>query len=288
MRDDDALRDLVAAQLAGWSSDGQPLNTDAERSTAILYASDIQRRITRRKLILRYLDRQAPEKDGRSAIVTAGPPGAGKSTMLAEHVADLDGYRLLDADIIKEYLIEEAIRDGIYNDLLTSDLADGHCIAPGELSPLVHRESTSLIDIIRRICLGARENIVVEGTLFWHTQGPDIFREIEAANYSTLDVLGLEVDRETAHRQALSRWWDGRAKWIAGEDDLGGRFTPPAAIDNCYREPATDEATSVCGQHALQMIDLAQKGSIPSVSVTIFRRTVDGQLEPAVKKEHFE
>lgn len=44
----------------------------------------------------------------------------------------------------------------------------------------------------------------------------------------------------------------------------------------------------MCGEHALQMIDLAQKGSIPSVSVTIFRRTIDGQFEPAVEKEYSE
>ncbi len=57
-------------------------------------------------------------QDGRSAIVTAGPPAAGKSTALHAEIVGLDTYRILDADIVKEYLIEQALDDGIYDDLL--------------------------------------------------------------------------------------------------------------------------------------------------------------------------
>lgn len=64
MNDDDALRDLAAAQLAHWSSPGQSLNTDTATSTAILYAGDFRRRFTRQKLIRRYRDRRTPARDG--------------------------------------------------------------------------------------------------------------------------------------------------------------------------------------------------------------------------------
>src|ERR1700753_2430262 len=43
------------------------------------------------------------------------------------------------------------------------------------------RESTALIDQIRQICVARRENIVVEGTLTWTGQGPQVFGELAAA-----------------------------------------------------------------------------------------------------------
>jgi hypothetical protein len=46
----------------------------------------------------------------------------------------LGDYRVIDADIIKDYLIEQALDDGIYDHLLAEILADRHTLAPHELS----------------------------------------------------------------------------------------------------------------------------------------------------------
>lgn len=229
-----SLRDEVVAQLAALSAPGQPLNTAAETSTWIRYAGDPLRASMRKTIIRRYLDRESPQCEGRSAILTVGPPGAGKTNMLRSQVPDLASYRILDADIVKDYLIEAAVGDGIYDDLLAHELPDRHTIAPRELAALVHDESTNLINEIRKHCVEQRENIVVEGTLKWPDQGPDVFSQLADAYYSSVEVLGIEVDPDTAHRQALSRWWSGRTRWVAGTDTLGGRFTPPDAIDGCY------------------------------------------------------
>lgn len=43
--------------------------------------------------------------------------------MLRAVVADLDDYRVIDADIITDYLIGEAIDDGIYDHLLAEILS---------------------------------------------------------------------------------------------------------------------------------------------------------------------
>lgn len=282
MTDSDSLRGEVAAQLVALSAAGQPLNTDAAICTAKRYAGDASRFAVRKHLIGRYLERQTPRRDGRSAIITAGAPGAGKTRMLHTQVCDLDDYRILDADIVKDYLIEQALEDGIYDDLLDHPLADGHSLAPGELAALVHRESAELIDRIRKICVDKRENIVVEGTLSWKDQGRNVFGELAAADYSSVQVLGIEADRQVAHEQALSRWWGGRRKWAEGADVLGGRFTPPDAIDSCYGAASM----SRCAEHALALIDLAQSGEIASVQVTIFRRAVDGALEGHIVKEY--
>jgi len=283
-----SLRDEVAAQLAALSAPGQPLNTAAETSTWIRYAGDPLRASMRKTIIRRYLDRESPQCEGRSAILTAGPPGAGKTNMLRSQVPDLASYRILDADIVKDYLIEAAVGDGIYDDLLAYELPDRHTIAPRELAALVHDESTNLINEIRKHCVEQRENIIVEGTLKWPDQGPDVFSQLADAYYSSVEVLGIEVDPDTAHRQALSRWWSGRTRWVAGTDTLGGRFTPPDAIDGCYPTPHTADALSHCGDHALQLIDLAQSGVIPSVKITIFRPSAAGSLEPTVEKAYLQ
>jgi 2-phosphoglycerate kinase len=109
---DDNLRAKVAEQLTTRSAVGGPLHRDAAECTARRYATDVSRAAFRKHIIDRYLVRENPRHDGRSAIITAGAPGSGKSSMLRSWVADLGEYRVIDADIIKDYLIEKALDDG--------------------------------------------------------------------------------------------------------------------------------------------------------------------------------
>jgi hypothetical protein len=264
----------VAAELNALSDKGQALNTYANHCTYTLYASDSGRRHFRKSVVKKYLGISSPQM-GRFVIVTAGPPGSGKTTLLHAQVSKLTDYRILDADIVKDYLIEQALSDGIYDHLLLQQLTDGHCIAPRELAPLVHRESTALIDQMRQICVGRGENVVIEGTLTWSGQGPQIFGELAASKYTSVEVFGVEIDKATAHEQALSRWWGGRQRWASKKDRLGGRFMPPGFIELCY----SGTAQSVCSANALNMINLAQSGAIPSLRVMIFNRDPSGAMK---------
>ncbi len=268
-------RAAVAAELTVLSDKGGSLHTDANHCTNTMYGSDTGRRRFRKRVIQQYLGLSSPQVGGRLAILTAGPPGAGKTTLLHTHVPNLGHYRILDADIVKDYLIRQALADGIYDDLLDQELADGHRISPRELAPLVHRESTALIDQIRQICVSRSENIVVEGTLSWNGQGPQVFGELAASGYTSVEVYGVETDRATAHEQALSRWWDGRRRWASGKDPLGGRFLPPAFINMCY----LGTARSLCSANALEIINIARSGLIPNVHVRIFNRQPNGTFK---------
>jgi hypothetical protein len=204
-------RAAVAAELNALSATGHALNTDANHCTDTMYKSDSGRRHFRKGVVNKYLALSSPQV-GRLAIVTAGPPGAGKTTLLHAQVYNVAAaYRILDADIVKDDLIEQALSDGIYNHLLARQLVDGYPISPRELAPLVHRESTVLIAQIRQICVASGENVVIEGTLTYPPQGPQIFGELAKSKYTSVEVFSVEIDQATAHAQALSRWWDGRA-----------------------------------------------------------------------------
>ncbi|MGV9747951.1 zeta toxin family protein [Rhodococcus zopfii] len=196
MSDFSSSREAVAAQLADLSAPDAPLNTDSPLNTTRLYAVSVRRRVFRKTVIDRYLDSTPmPPREGRSALITAGPPGAGKSTLLSRQIADLQDYRRLDADEVKDHLIRQAVTDGIYGDLLERPLADGHPIAPRELAALVHHESTALIDQIRRICTDRQENVLIEGTLRWPDHGQHLLAELAAADYTSVRVIGVEVPR---------------------------------------------------------------------------------------------
>jgi hypothetical protein len=288
MRPSPDLRARVAAQLTKLSAPGAPLHRDSDLSTTRLYPrGDIGRARFQRDTIDWYLSQANPRLGGRTAIVTAGPPGAGKSSLLKARIADLDEYRVIDADIIKDHIIRQAIADGIYDRLIAAaPFADGFGLAPRELSALVHEESVRLAEAIRETCTSLRENVVIEGTLTWQLQGPRIFRELADNDYFDVEVYGIDIEQEEAHESALDRWWKLRLEWAKDQDPLGGRFTPADAIDVCY---PTAGAESVCTASAKNFINTAiQTGEIPRVHVTILRRAATGPMEVIYERSYLQ
>ncbi|MFD9669975.1 hypothetical protein ACFWAY_51980 [Rhodococcus sp. NPDC059968] len=111
---------------------------------------------------------------------------------------------MLDADIVKDYLLRDAIEQGIYIDLLSIDLADGHRLMPRELATLVHTESTKLLDIITEICLSRGENLVLEGTFSWPGLGPRLLRDLAYADYEKFTILDVEAPQNITRARALT------------------------------------------------------------------------------------
>jgi hypothetical protein len=115
------------------------------------------RRITapaRRELHGRLIDEAraaAPEvQSQRRALVLAGPPGAGKSTVLKSLLGDnMSSFLVIDADDFKRALLHQAEADGSYEGWIkpeaVSELeAAGERFFPLELASLVHEESPQL------------------------------------------------------------------------------------------------------------------------------------------------
>lgn len=223
---------LVAADLEELSSESGPIRTDGPRSTVeSLSARELTIRTV--EVAQEYLARQTGvSADGRAAVVTAGPPGAGKSTALAGTGFSGNGFRDIDPDVVKELLIQRALKDGSFNDLLTIKLADGKPVRPMELSSLVHRESVKIADAVLAVCVAQGENVIVHGSLAWDGQPKTLVEGFEAANYEELMIIDVEVPLVSALQQSLNRWWIGRNN---PADQLGGRFVPRRFIESLYR-----------------------------------------------------
>ncbi|GAF46538.1 hypothetical protein [Rhodococcus wratislaviensis] len=146
MNSPDPLRGKVAAQLTAMSIPCGPLHTKSDASAMIRFAASPTRLRLRRTVIDRYLARKPRCAKDVRRFSRAGAPGAGKSTLLRDRIPDLDGYRSLDADVVKDHLIEHALRDGDYAELLGTELADGATLVPRELAALLHDESSAPID----------------------------------------------------------------------------------------------------------------------------------------------
>lgn len=132
-----------------------------------------------------------------------------------------DGWRRLDADIVKDYLLQDLIAAGDVEDVLALSLADGRAVMPRELAGLVHTESVLILDSLRADCLRRGENVVAEGTLVWESAARRLLNELTQRAYREVSIVDVEVPAEVAKAQTVDRWWAGRRD---RGNELGGRW----------------------------------------------------------------
>lgn len=253
------LRDRTAAELARFLADAtldDPWSDEDGANSRTVYAPDgylyeASRLRFHETLLAAHLDATAaPVADGTLAVVvTAGPPGSGKSTALRA-MPDLDGYRHIDADDFKDPLLERALADGLLDAWTATVLPDGRPVQPRELAGFVHAESTAVADTLRRRALRDGENVVVHGTLSSADYLDDLLAELDDAGYEQLRIVDVEVPLATAVDRATARWWSVRD---AGTDPLGGRFVPESAIRQYF--PA--DGQPLCRSNATVLSDRA-------------------------------
>lgn len=273
----DELRARVAAELEALAGPGGELSTNSPRATvaaAVNYhrgRPTVEREDFRAEVKAAFLGRQrSVRREGKAALLTAGPPGAGKSSALNQFGLTDDGWRRLDADVLKEFIVDDAARSGRYDDVLSFQLADGHPVMPAELASLAHAESLSLLDEIRGECLSLGENVLIEGTLIWAPAGGLLLEQLLAHDYEDVTVVDVEVNAATAHERATQRWWDGRAERIETGAGLGGRFTPAGAINRAY--PA-GSSRSVCAANARALFDSPAARDVATMRLRVLDST---------------
>ncbi len=257
----------VASVLESWCCPGGLLDKSGPRAS--IHSFDpVFRRRTRDGIVEAFLAEHTEVAVGRQflALATAGPPGVGKSSSIDRLRLAGQGWRVLDADVIKDYLLRDAVACGVYDDLVDRTLPDGHPVLPRELATLVHSESTILLDAITEICMARGENIVLEGTFSWPGLGPRLLTDLAVAGYEKFTILDVEAPAEITRARALARWWHGRLDAINGGDPFGGRFTPGFVIDALYIE---DTEVTICAHNARTAFEHVLAAEIPTVELLV-------------------
>lgn len=255
------LREETAQELDRFLTQAgldNPWTNRREASTRWHYAPDGELyEPARLRLHAQLIDEQrlkfpAPTREGAvTVVVTAGPPGAGKTTTLAT-MPELDGFRHIDADQFKDGLLRQAMSDGLLEQWANHLLGDGRPVAARELTGFVHAESTAVADMYRHQALRDGEDVVIHGTLSSIDHVAELLADFDLAGYTKLIVVDVEVPREQAVEQALARWWTVRD---VQRDPLGGRFVPSSAIARYYpagqaESISSDNATTLHGMAA--------------------------------------
>jgi len=184
------------------------------------------------RLIAEYKERHAQARHDQQAIVLAGPPGAGKSTVLRTEVlgADQAAWLTIDADEFKRALLREAIADGSYDAFIKPAQvkqreAAGERFFPLELASLVHEESSMLAKRLQREAIAEGTNVVIDTVLSKPDQAVSLGERFAAAGY-TVEVVDVEVPFELSAARIEKRWHESYEEALETGDGLGGRWVP--------------------------------------------------------------
>ena len=169
----------------------------------------------------------------RKAIVLAGPPGAGKSTVLSGVLGpDADKWMVIDADYFKAKLLDQALEDGTFDGFLKPDEVRafeeaGDRFFPLELASLVHEESSLLAVRAREEAIRRGDNIVIDSVLSVPAKAEALGAVLNAAGYS-VRVVDVETSFEISAARIAARWREQYVAALNGDPDamLGGRWVP--------------------------------------------------------------
>lgn len=149
-------------------------------------------------------------------IISGGLSGAGKTTVLREHLGDeLNNYAIINSDDFKEILAEKGL----------IPTPDG--LTPMEASTLVHKESAMLSTRWMEYCIDNNLNSIVD---FTAKDESDTLRHInlfERGGYDIRDMqyVFVDISVDTSKDRAVSRY----RQMVSSK--LGGRFLPVSVYE---------------------------------------------------------
>lgn len=237
------------------SRPGQPLATDSPHATVnnpdwfkrssggrpkALGAHRQMLREIRAEYREKYPDAQADRK----AVVLAGPPGAGKGSILKSVLGDAErNYLRLDADQIKEALLERRIQGNeTYGDVIKPPEIrelerSGETIFPLEMASLVHEESSMIVRQLRDAAMSDGTNLIIDGVLSNPGGARSLGEDLANAGYD-ITIVDVEVPYAVSEAAILQRWEEKYAQARDGQEGaLGGRWVPSSLAHDIFDGP---------------------------------------------------
>ncbi len=155
--------------------------------------------------------------DGR-AFLAGGLPGAGKTTVIAEHArVDLSQYMTINPDTIKE----ELARRGLV------PVVDG--LSSMEASDLVHEESSYIAKRLAQLAQNDRRNVIWDITMSSTASAEKRVDLLRAAGYSRIEGIFVDIPLDVSVSRASARHREGNDEYRLGRG-LGERYVSAETI----------------------------------------------------------
>lgn len=169
----------------------------------------------------------------KKVVLSAGLPGAGKTTVLKKiPEVDLNDYAMINADDIKEKLIEKEMIPEIKG------------LTPLETAGLIHEESSKIADQLQIALAKQGKNVIYDMTSKSRKSVERRLSVFRNNGYQLEDttMVFVDIEIETSKSRALDRYKDGLNRYIRKEDHLGGRYIPNQVYNECM--PTWESSTS--------------------------------------------
>jgi predicted ABC-type ATPase len=152
------------------------------------------------------------------AIIAGGLPGAGKTTVLAEHAGiDQSKYLTINPDEIKEVLASRNL------------IPDIEGLSPMEASDLAHEESSVIAKYLAHRAQAEGKNLIWDVTMSRLESTQERIDSLRESGYQQIDAIFVDIPIEVSIRRTQARHREGQESWQAGHG-MGGRFVPPEII----------------------------------------------------------
>lgn len=246
------------------------------------------------RLMEQYLAAFPDVRREHKAVVLAGPPGAGKSSVLRQVLGDeVDSYLRVDPDEFKARLLEQALDDGSYESAIKPAEvkaleAEGEQFFPMDLATLVHEESSMLASNLRDDAMMRGDNLVIDGVLWDADKAVGLGRALAARGYQ-VEVIDVEVPYEVSLRSIEQRWAQEYVAAREGRSRLGGRDVPTPYVQGVFDGPegrskpehaAERLAREVPEVHRFRRFSAPAADQPRTLDVDLHRSTPGGDLVP--------
>lgn len=248
------------------------------------------------RLYVRARHRSARLRAERQAVLLAGPPGAGKSTVrraLARRMGWAEGsYLFIDPDLFKRDLLSLDLDTDSYASFIPPSVRRlndlGWHFTPMEVSGLWHEESLLAAQHVMTRATTEGWNLMIDGTLKNRGLAKDRLRMLLDAGYADVTVADVEVSRREASRRVRARYEHELAT-----EPLGGRVIPYSTIHLHFSAPGgmswslfNSAELLGLGPERVRLLAYRQGGETDEPAI-VFDSDVDGRARPYLPpREH--